>query len=528
MEQILANKQMIFAVPERFSLDDLGQLLSDKLKTRIEHTDGKRIYLDSFDWRLYRSGMVLELECGGGPCLLVCRELGSGKILLSRMIRKTPKNASDFSSVGPQMMLKEILGRRSLIAHATLNAHTDNLLLLNSDGKTVMRVELRRDQIVSPQPTGHVILSDALYLFPFRGYETEFKDRLRWIKRDTELSPITEDPLLSVLGALDITPGLYTSRPVFSLNSEQPALEVLVNILKKFLQIMNSNIAGAREDDDPEYLHDFLVAVRRTSILIDGFSSVFPANNLSSIVHGFQWIEQETASIRDLDIYMSLFDDFESRVDADHRLALNSLYLFLQEQKKRELRRMRTSLNSPRYHRLIESWSEFLRRCENAGQLPKDALAPIGELALGRVKAIFREFIQASQGQPQDASVKEMCELHQISKHLGYHLDVFSSLFPGKKIGKLLKAHAKLQSSLNHFRDMNLQYSRLREYKSGMKRSQAVRKVSLEAVEQLIADRKSEKTKAREKSVKQIKRFTRKKMRKRFSSLQPITTERGA
>ena len=82
----------------------------------------------------------------------------------------------------------------------------------------------------------------------------------------------------------------------------------------------------------------------------------------------------------------------------------------------------------------------------------------------------------------------------------------------------LLKAHDKLQSSLNQFRDMNLQYSRLRDYKLRMKKVQAVRKVSLEAVEQLIADRKREKIKARKKVISQIENFTRKKMRKRFKS----------
>lgn len=523
----MANNQRIFSVPERFSLDELGELLSGKLNARIERVSGKRIYLDTFDWRLYQSGMVLELECCGGSCLLLWRELNSGTVLLSRMVRRPPKKAADFSSVGSQARLKQILGRRTLIALVTLNVQTDNLLLLNRDDKTVMRVEWRRDHIASPQPADQVAMSEVLYLFSYRGYAAEFEDRLRWAKRDSGLTPVAKDPMQLALDVLNITPGQYTGRPSFSLSSDQPALKVMIQILEKFLRIMESNIAGAREDEDPEYLHDFLVAVRRTSTLIDSFSSLFPANNLISVVHDFQWIEQEATPIRDLDIYMSLFHDFEDRVDADHRQALNSLYLFLQEQKKRDLRRMRTSLNSPRYHKLIESWSKFLLRCDSAEQLPDDAVAPIGELALDHIKAIFFEVVKKSQNKSQEVSVKEIYELHQISKHLGYHLEAFSSLFPGKKIDKLLKAHTKLQSSLNQFRDMNLQYSRLREYKSGMKKAQAVRKISLEAVEQLIADRKCEKTEAYKRAVKQIKRFTRKKMRKRFSSLQVMLVSGG-
>ncbi len=508
---------MIFAAPKLFSLEELGGLLSDRLEARIERAEGIcRAYLDTFDWRLYRSGMVLEIECQGALCLLIWRELNSGKLLFSRTVRKYPKNAGDFSDAGGQSLLKRVLGRRSLIAHATVNGDTERLLLINSDEKCVMRVELRRDQIISPHSTSLIAMEDVIYLFPYRGYETEFNDRLRWVERDADLSPIARDPLLVALDALRITPGQYTSRPAFSLKNDQPSLEALVQILKIYLQVMESNIAGAREGEDPEYLHDFLVAVRRTIIFLHSFAALFPANNLTLIEHGFQWVEQEATSIRDLDIYMSLFHDFESRVDADHRQALRSLYLFLQGQKKRELRRMRISLDSPRYFRLIESWSEFLQSSPDSDQLPKAARKPIGKLACERIREIYREFVEKSKPLSDDVNVAEICELHGISKHLGYHMDVFSSLFPSKKMNRLLQAQDRLQSSLNQFRDMNLQYSRLTEYKSRMKETQAVRKISLEAIEQLIADRKIEKEKAYKKVIKRIGRFARKKMRKRF------------
>ena len=526
----MTNKQMIFAVPGKFSLNRLGELLSDRLEARIERVDGfHRAYLDTFDWRLYRSGMVLEVEYQGAICLLIWRELNSGKVLFSRTVRKPPKSAGDFSNAAGQSMLKQILGRRSLIAHATLNGETEKLLLMDQYEKTVMRVELRRDQIISPHSNSHIAMESVIYLFPYRGYEAKFKDRLRWITRDEGLSPISRDPLLSALEALEIVPGKYTGRPVFSLHNDTPALEVLVQILQSFFQIINSNIAGAREGEDPEYLHDLLVAVRRTGILLNGFAPLFPTKNLELMGHGFQWIEKEATPIRDLDIYMSLFHDFESRVDAEHRHALHSLYLFLQEQKKRDMRRMRTSLDSPRYFKLIESWSEFLQSCHNVDNLPKAASAPIGKLARKHIREIYRKFVKKAKCVTHDASVDEIYKLFHLSKHLGYHMDVFSTLFPNKKMRKLLEDHDRLQSSLNQFRDMTLQYSRLREYKSRMKKTQAVREISLEAVEQLIADRKREKIKAHKKVMKQIKHFARKKMRKHFKSILDVPVKgRGA
>ncbi len=518
MEFLVISKQMIYAVPDKFSLKKFGALLSDDLKVKIETvSDSSRFYLDTFDWRLFRSGMVLEIEDRGGLCLLTWRELRSGWVLLSRTVRRPPKKAADFSDAGMQSKLKQVLGRRTLLAHACLNGNTERLLLLNEDEKILMRVELRRDHVISPINNGHLGLDAAIYIFSYRGYEKLFNDRLKCIE-DSKLSPIAEDPLVSAMNAIDVMPGEYVGRPDFPLEPKQHSIYALVDILNRFLQIIECNAKGASEDEDPEYLHDFLVALRRTSSFIYRFSAVFPGNNLKLIEDDFHWIEQELTPIRDLDIYMSLFNDFESRVDTDHRQALKSLYSFLQSQKQQELRRMRVSLESTRYFRLIESWSQFLKDCKDADELPAAAQSPIGDIARDCIWSIYRELVQKAKNISSNTKADDICDLHQTSKRLGYHMDVFKSLFPAKSMARLIDEHSRLQQCLNQFRDMNLQYSRLRSYKAKMGQVQAVRAISLEAVEQLIVDRKNEKRKARKQVISQIDSFTRKKIRKHFKS----------
>ncbi len=497
----------------------LGALLSDGLTVSVEAVDNlSRVYLDTFDWRLFRSGMVLEVELRGGLCLLTWRELGSGRVFIIRTLRRVPKNAADFSDAGMQSRLKQILGRRALLAHASLRGSAERLLLLNEDEKILMRIELRRCQVISPTSHSQLSLEPAVYLFPYRGYEKVFLDSLKRISRDGRLSPIAQDPLVSALSALEIIPGEYNSRPDFPLDPKQPAMHALVGILNRFLRIIECNVTGAREDVDPEYLHDFLVAVRRTRSFIHQFVAVFPGKSVKFIEKDFQWIEQEATPIRDLDIYMSLFDDFESRVDKDHRHALQSLYLFLQSQKKKELRRMRVSMGSTRYLKLIESWEHFLTDCKDAESLPAAAQAPIGTIARDCIWNIYRELLQTARKISPDAKADELNELHQMSKLLEYHMDVFKSLFPAKRMARLLDEQDRLQQSLNQFRDLNLQYSRLKHYKAQMGQAQAVRAISMEAVEQLIQDRKKERRKARKQVIAQIRRFIKKKMRKRFES----------
>lgn len=497
----------------------LGAQLADGLRVSIEADDNiARVYLDTYDWRLFRAGTVLEAEIRGGLCLLTWRGLGSGEIFNRRTLRSLPKNASDFSNAGMLPKLKQILGRRTLLSHATLHGSAERLLLLNKDDKILMRIELRRDHVTSPVSQGQLILEPVVYLFPYRGYEQIFNDRLQRIQ-DGVLAPLADDPMVTALNAIGVTPGDYSSSLDFSLDPGQPAIQVLVEILGRFLQIIECNVKGAREDADPEYLHDFLAAVRRTRSFIHQFAAVFPDKSVRFIEEDFQWIEQEATPIRDLDIYMSLFDDFESRVDADHRQALKSLYLFLQGQKQHELRRMRISMESTRFFRLIESWAHFLTDCKDADNLPAAAYAPIGTIARDRIWGIYRELLQAASHISSAAKADELCELHQISKLLEYHMEVFKDLFPAKRMARIFQEQDGLQQALNQFRDLNLQYSRLKLYKAKMGQAQAVRAISMEAVEQLILDREKEKRRALEQVVSKLKHFIKKKTRKRFKSI---------
>jgi len=511
---------MIYAMSDKLSSTRLAAQLADGMDVRVEVSgDIKRYYLDTFDWRLFKAGMVLEGEVKGGVCLLTWRELGSGKVYLSRTVRKLPKSADDFSNAGMQPRLKQVLGRRTLLAHATLQGSSEKFLLLNEEDKTLMRVELRQDSVISPGHMAYVRMEDRIHFFSYRGYEKVFRNRMSQMTSKGEMHPATQDPLLSVLDALNITPGEYSGRPEFLLDPSQLSIDVLIEMLGRFLHNMEVNVEGAREDSDPEYLHDYLIAVRRIRCLISSFAKAFPENGIRLLERDLQWVEQEVTQIRDLDIYLSLFDDFTQRVDEGHRKALKSLYTFLQNEKQNKLWQMRVSLESSRYLKLIESLSRYLRECKGAKNLPKAAYIPIDTAASSNIQALYRDLLHGTRQLSATAKAEKICQLHQISKHLGYHMDLFRSLFPAKRMLRLAQEQEKLQQRLNQFRDLDLQFRSLKDFSARMKRSQEVLDISVEAVEQLIMVRNHEKGRAHDKAVDQLQYFTRKKMRKNFKSM---------
>jgi len=511
---------MIYAISDKLSSTRLAALLADGMDVRVEVSgDIKRYYLDTFDWRLFKAGMVLEVEVKGGLCLLTWRELGSGQVYLSRTVRRLPKSADDFSNAGMQPRLKQVLGRRTLMTHASLQGNTDKFLLLNEEDKTLMRVELRRDSVISSSHMAYIRMENQIHLVSYRGYEKVFRSRMSRITRKGGLHPATQDPLLSVLDSLNITPGEYSGRPEFLLDPSQSSIDALSGILGKFFHIMEVNVKGAREDDDPEYLHDFLIAVRRIRCLLSSFTQVFPENGLRPLERDLQWVEQEVTKIRDLDIYMSLFDEFTQRVDEEHRRALKSLYSFLQSEKQDKIWQMRVVLESSRYLKFMESLSRYLRECKGAENLPRAAYIPIDTAARGSIWAFYRDLSHGTRRLSATTKAEEICQLHQISKRLGYHMDLFRSLFPAKRMLRLVQEQEKLQRRLNQFRDLDLQYRGLRDFSAKMKGSQEVLEISVEAVEQLIMVRNHEKAMALDKAVDQLQYFTRKKMRNNFKSM---------
>ena len=186
------------------------------------------------------------------------------------------------------MRLTDILGGRTLMPKVSVDSITRELRVINSENKTLMRIELRQDRAVVPQSTKFFKLPDAIYLFPLRGFDKVYEKTASLITRKGRLRPIEEDPLVSALGCLGIDAGGYTNSPVFHFDPKQPAYEALCDVLNRYRLIMDENLAGACEDKDPEFLHDFLHAARRTQCLLHHYFNVFPSKIHQPYPAGFR------------------------------------------------------------------------------------------------------------------------------------------------------------------------------------------------------------------------------------------------
>jgi len=73
--------QLIFSVPENVTLQDLKNwLLEKQFVEELEPVEIQRVFFDTFDWRLFNSGNVLEIASTKPGYLLTWRALGGGAL----------------------------------------------------------------------------------------------------------------------------------------------------------------------------------------------------------------------------------------------------------------------------------------------------------------------------------------------------------------------------------------------------------------------------------------------------------------
>jgi CHAD domain len=199
----------------------------------------RRTWLDTFDWRLYRAGLTLELASRPrGPAEY--RLTGRDGELIAAQPAAPPTTAAPATTTAgsrspraaqqswllsalPEGPLREQLAPvvwvRALLPVARAVSTARQLRVLNDDDKTVARVTV--DQMApGPKAPG---LPPRLVITPLRGYQSQ-ADRLAELL--TAADGVTEagtGPLEQALAAAGRHPGDYTGKISVRLDPQQPA-----------------------------------------------------------------------------------------------------------------------------------------------------------------------------------------------------------------------------------------------------------------------------------------------------------------
>ena len=475
------RNNMKFNLPDGFNVPQFIRELADQFVVKKDRAVARSLtFYDTFDWRLFNKSLVLYVS--GNKLFL--RKLTKIDILYRADISTFPVFIWNFPDGELKNRLKPIIKMRALIKLAEVNCRSTLYPIINKDEKTVVR--LAHEEIRSSRAKNAPVLATHLWLKPVRGYPKYARSLTRRLEEAGLAIRLKDDLFFKALEAANKKPGDYSAKVNFDLDPNLTSDEATKIILRFLLSIIMINQANLEKDLDTEFLHEFRVAIRRTRSVLAQVKAVFPREETNRFKKDLAYIGKLSNELRDLDVYLLNEDAYRGMLPPFLSDDIGPLFEHLRRKRSRAFQRVIRGLKSKKYAKILEDWEVFLNESQQDSTTAPNAGIPIYDLARKRIFKIYRNIVKAGNLILDNAEDEMLHVLRIHCKKLRYLMDVFSSLFPRKKINVLIRQLKILQDNLGDFNDLCVQEEYLLNITSELPTAQRQAKKSLVAIGSLI------------------------------------------
>jgi CHAD domain-containing protein len=463
----------------------------------------QRTWLDTFDWRLYRAGLMLEFE----------RARRGGRLLLSRA-DGTPQAEQPVTGWPPRRpaldlppgpvrdRIMVLIRPRALLPIVRAASTVSVTRLLNADGKTVARLVAEHITVTTaaPGPTaagptaaGTAAVSTTaelplrLTVSAVRGYPAQTRKAAALLAGVPGVSHASQSVFTAALTALGRHPADYTSGVDAEITASMPASVAVARLLLRLLDTLEQNVDGVLRDIDTEFLHDLRVAVRRTRSAIKLLGVVLPADLARHYATEFKWLGDMTTPTRDLDVFLLGFGPMTAQLVAASPADLEPLRAFLVRRRAREFRRLAAALRGPRFRAITDDWRKALLEIRDAAPPKRRRPPTAAELALSTTERAFRRIVAHGAAITTDSPPESLHDLRKRAKELRYLLEFFAPLHDPVAYRKVVGDLKSLQDCLGDFQDSQVQREEIHALADEMLAERAAPAATLLAMGEIAA-----------------------------------------
>ena len=453
-------------------------------------------WLDTFDWRLHRAGLVLEYEHArrGGRLLLSRNEVPAAEQPVPGWRSSRPRLAADLPAGPVRDQIVKLASPRALLPMATAVGTVTVTRLLNADGKTVARLTVDRSTVTRGDRT--VPLPPRLAISEVRGYPGQARRAARLLAGIPGVSPAERSAFLEALHALGRHPDDYSNTPAAEITAQMPAPVAVATLLLGLLDTLEQNVDGTLRDIDIEFLHDLRVAVRRTRSAIKLLGDVLPDGLAEPYAAEFKWLGDLTTPTRDLDVHLLGFDAMAGQLVAASPADLEPFRAFLARRRVREVRRLAAGLRSARFRAITDHWRKALTEVRDARRPRKGLTAD--ELAVARTARTFRRVAARGSAITPASAPEALHDLRKRCKELRYALEFFAPLHDPVIYRKVVGDLKQLQDCLGEFQDSQVQREEIHVLADAMLAERAAPAATLLAMGEIAANLALSQAEARE------------------------------
>jgi CHAD domain-containing protein len=461
----------------------------------------RHLWLDTFDWRLYRAGLVLELEQGRrGGRLLLTKADGTPQAeqpVTGRPPRR-PGLAEDLPAGPVRDRIVALTYPRALLPVVKAVSTVRVTRLLNADGKTVARLVADRSTVtaapVTADPaTGAVAVTAELPLRlavrEVRGYPGQARKAAALLAGVPGASHVSQSVFAAALYALGRHPEDYSGGVDAEITAQLPASVAVARLLLRLLDTVELNVDGVLRDIDTEFLHDLRVAVRRTRSAIKLLGAALPARLAKQYGAEFKWLGDMTTPVRDLDVHLLGFGALTGQLLAATPADLEPFRLLLARRRAREFRRLAAALRSPRFRAITDDWRKALLVIRDGGAQGKRRRRQptAAALAISTTARAFSKIVAQGAAITPDSPPESLHDLRKRCKELRYLLEFFAPLHDPVAYRKVVGDLKQLQDCLGDFQDSQVQREEIGALADAMLAEQAAPAATFLAMGEIAA-----------------------------------------
>jgi CHAD domain-containing protein len=471
--------------------------------------------LDSFDWRLFKSGRLLFKT----DEYYATVDLHTGRTVntLAVGLKKPLAFCWDFPESELAAELENALEMRALISLGTVGCVSVQQDLLNKDEKIVARLAMETFRLDQKEAEVHQYRVSAV-----RGYPKSAKQIAACLEK-VGVKPARRSPVLKLLVDCGFRPGDYSSKINIELSPKLPAAEALRRIMAQLVAVMRLNLPGVRDDIDSEFLHDFRVSVRRARSLLSQLKGVLDAETTAELQQRLKAMGAITGNVRDLDVYLLKREECTGMVGDDLKPGIALLFRALQNKRRYAKNRM-VKLMAAEMFAADMAFLDAFAASEHEVETEREAGAPLGDRPIGGVARTviykrYRRIIKKGGRITEETPDEDLHSLRIDCKKLRYLLEFFTALFPKEQMKMLIKQLKQLQENLGDFNDLSVQQEFLVQYLKGIKPQSSQSVMLAAAVGGLITRLGMEHQRVRDQFLDVFARFNSKENRKLFKTL---------
>jgi CHAD domain-containing protein len=458
----------------------------------------RRTWFDTFDWRLYRAGLVLEYVAArrGGELQLTTEE-SVWVQPVAGWHPSRPHLPPDLPDSPLATRVADLAWPRALLPVVTASSIATVSRLLNEDGKTVARLLVEHASVTSgttqrgtaqrgTAQRGSAALPPRLTITEVRGYLGQARRAARIVSLAPGVGPATQSVFTDALRAIGRRSGDYSNKVDAPITATMPATQAAAAVLLRLLDTIEANVPGVLHDTDTEFLHDLRVAVRRTRSALKLFGDVLTAqiegksrlteDEVARFAGEFKWVGDLTTPTRDLDVHLLGFEETAQTLRAAKPDDLEPFRDYLEQRRVRECRALARGLRSPRFTDLMTQWRTALTKlaggkrnasgrtvAARSGEPPRAAA-----LATERTRRAFAKVAKRGAAITPASPHESLHDLRKRCKELRYVLEFFAPLYDPADYRKVIADLKRLQDCLGEFQDTQVQIEEIQALAAAM------------------------------------------------------------